>query len=453
MIKNVDYLRRNYTPEQISEFLSKLSPEELEELKYDWMFWARETQLAPKGNWNTCLFLAGRGAGKTRSGSEWVRLQIKAGAKRLAAVAPTKGDVRRVMVEGDSGLLSVCWKGDKTDKGDALGFPDWSPTNNTITWANGAKVEFFSAEDPERLRGPQFEGAWCDEVCSWNHSEMVWDMLQFCLRLGKHPRSFLTTTPKPTKLLRRIVADPKTVRLTGSTYDNAANLADTYLDAVKTTYEGTRLGRQELYAEILDEAAGALWNRELLEQCEIDDSELPEYFNRIVVAVDPATTTKVDSDQTGIIVAGIDVNGCCYVLDDSTDYHTPQETAKKVCDLYHEFEADAVVAEGNQGRDYVKHTIQQEDPSINVRMVHAQRGKHARAEPVSALYERGLVKHVKGLDKLEDQMVQWEPLGTMGSPDRIDALTWAITELALKGRVVPKLHIYSQSAEKVGVSG
>ena len=350
------------------------------------------------------------------------------------------------MVEGDSGLLNVCWAGDKTDRGVHLGYPVWSPTNNTISWANGAKVEFFSAEDPERLRGPQFEGAWCDEICAWRNSQDVWDMLQFTLRLGKHPRVFVTTTPKPTKLIRTILKHTKTVISTGSTYDNKANLADTFLSAIEAQYEGTRLGRQELYAEVLDEASGALWTRSMLAECEIEASEVPD-LTRIVVAIDPAITSNEESDMTGIIVAGIDVNGKGYVLADHTGTYTPQGWASKAVSLYHEYQADRIVAERNQGGDMVRHTLQTEDENIPIRLVHASRGKMARAEPVSALYEQGKVKHVVGLNELEDQMVTWEPLGSIGSPDRLDACVWALTDLILKGVARPHLQLVYSSAK------
>jgi phage terminase large subunit-like protein len=423
--------------------LDELGPQKVEELKYTWEFWAREEQLEPKGNWDYWVLNAGRGFGKTRTGAEWVRHRIKRGDGRVACVAPTKGDVRRVMVEGESGLLNVCSKYDKSYRGVNLGRPEWYPTNNTLVWENGAKVEFFSAEDPERLRGPQFHSAWCDEVAAWRNAQDVWDMLMFCMRLGKHPRVCVTTTPKPTKLMRTLVKHPKAHVTGGSTYDNADNLAETYLEAVKEAYEGTRLGRQELYAEILDEAQGALWTREMLAKAEVDT--VPQ-LNRIVVSVDPAITSNEESDLTGIVVAGIDVNGISYVLKDATGQYTPQQWAQKAIELYEEFQADRIVAERNQGGDMVRHTLQTEDPTVPIRLVHASRGKMARAEPVSALYEQGKVKHVRGLDELEDQMVVWEPLGNIGSPDRLDAMVWAITDLALKGYAKPKLKLlYSKS--------
>lgn len=437
---------RQLPDDEVADILKQLGPSQAEELRYNWEFWARPEQLEPEGDWNAWLALAGRGWGKTRAGAEWVRHRIKKGDKIVHCVAPTKGDVRRVMVEGDSGLLNVCWKGDKTYRGKHIGFPVWSPTNNTLTWENGSKAVFFSAEDPERLRGPQAYSAWTDELCAWRNAQETWDMMMFGLRLGRKPQVFITTTPKTTKLLRNIISDPKTSISKGSTFDNAANLADTFLDAVKKTYEGTRLGRQELYAEILDEASGALWNRELLFKCEVDRDEVPP-LSRIVVSVDPAVTNKTDSDMTGMVVAGIDQEGTAYVLEDHTDHYSPKEWAAKAIELYHEHMADRIVAERNQGGDMVRHTLQTEDENVPIKLVHASRGKMARAEPVSALYEQGKVKHVKGLNDLEDQMVQWEPLGSIGSPDRLDAMVWALTDLSLNGYAKPQLKLAYSNAK------
>jgi phage terminase large subunit-like protein len=437
---------RALSDDKVQEALKQLTPEQAQELQHDWSFWARTDQLEPSGKWNTWVALAGRGWGKTRAGAEWVRHRIKMGDRIVHCVAPTKGDVRRVMVEGDSGLLNVCHKSDKTYRKADMGYPVWSPTNNSMTWANGAKAVFFSAEDPERLRGPQAYSAWCDELCAWRNAQDTWDMMQFGLRLGKRPIVFVTTTPKTTKLLRSILDDEKTHVSTGSTFDNSANLADTFLTAVKKTYEGTRLGRQELYAEILDEASGALWNRQLLSNCEVDKDDVPQ-LNRIVVAIDPAISNNTDSDMTGIIVAGVDVNGTAYVLEDHTGQYSPQAWAAKAVELYREHMADRIVAEKNQGGDMVRHTLHTEDETLPIRLVHASRGKMARAEPVSALYEQGRVKHVRGLNDLEDQMVQWEPLGSLGSPDRLDACVWAITDLSLNGYAKPQLKLAYSSAK------
>lgn len=696
--------------EKVRKVLSELTPKQLEELSFDWAFWGRPEQQEPKGDWKIWLPLAGRGWGKTRCGAEWVRHRIKSGDRRIACVAPTKGDVRRVMVEGESGLLNICWKGDKTYAGREMGFPSWSPTNNTITWANGARAEFFSAEDPERLRGPQFHSAWCftkghkvtlgdlsqkdvseilpndfvftsngpekvaatsqrkmpvgivvfsngtslkgtyehpiftqrgwvklgdltkddvciatvtngksipkdttiakvlghytdtklksilgklqalmfttsmvtnsttakkiynyllgqntydsimekeesprvaqkvretlpalfveklnlvkenllvvssvncvkselqkksgrnlptafsagkffrqdmepyvvsvastwqqkgeqlvynlqventneyfvegilthncDEICAWTRMEETWDMLQFTLRLGKNPRILVTTTPKPVKLLRNIlkpenIESGRVYKTSGSSYENSDNIN---LEAL-SQYEGTRLGRQELYAEILDEAAGALWNRKMIDDAQFDlpvecivhgpdgksidfeasRREFGKSLVKVVVSVDPAITSNEESDMTGIIVAGIDISGNAYILEDATDRYMPEQWARKAITLYNDYEADMIVAERNQGGDMVRSTLRTVDDAVPIKLVHASRGKYARAEPVSALYERGKVKHLKYLEGLEEQMVTWEPLGSIGSPDRLDATVWAITHLLLKG--------------------
>jgi phage terminase large subunit-like protein len=437
---------REIPPEKLKEVLDQLGPKKTEELQHTWEFWARPEQLEPNGDWNIWIALAGRGWGKTRAGVEWVRHQIKSGKKRIAAVAPTNSDIRRVMVEGESGFLNVCWKGDKTYRGGKLGYPNWSPTNRTLTWENGAKVEFYSAEDPERLRGPQFHAAWADEVAAWRNQQDVWDMLQFTLRLGRKPRVMVTTTPKPTKLMRALIASPQSHITRGSTFDNIDNLAKPFLETIKKEYEGTRLGNQELYAEMLEEADGALWTTEVLDGCTVEQKDIPE-LNRIVVSIDPAVTSKTESDMTGLIVAGIDVNGIGYVLEDATDRYSPAEWAAKAISLYKAHSADRIVAERNQGGDMVRRTLEAEDEAVPIRLVHASRGKMARAEPISALYERGKVKHAKGLDELETQMRTWEPLGSMGSPDRLDACVWALTDLMLNGVTNPTLRLSYSNAK------
>jgi phage terminase large subunit-like protein len=438
--------------DELEGYLKELNEAQLDEIMNTYEFWARESQLEPVGkDWDYWIYSAGRGAGKTFAGSNWGRHRIKMGDSHIACVAPTKGDVRRVMVEGDSGLLNVCWKGDRTYRGGAMGYPVWSPTNNTMTWGNGSKATFYSAEDPDRLRGPNHFSSWCDEVSSWRNQQEVWDMLQLTLRKGRHPRVMVTTTPKPTKLMRTLLSHKRSHITGGSTFDNAANLAPTFLEAVKSTYEGTRLGRQELYAEMLEEAEGALWTTDVLDAAldeTIEDRvDFAKTLQRVVISIDPAITSNEESDLTGIIVAGIDINGTGYILEDHTGRYTPQGWAAKAISLYHEFSADRIVAEKNQGGDMVRTTLTSEDESVPIRLVHASRGKFARAEPVSALYERGKVKHAKGLDDLEVQMRTWEPLGSIGSPDRLDAMVWALTDLMLKGTARPQLRLAYSSAK------
>lgn len=454
---------RSMPKEEVKAALNNLSTSQLVELKYTWEFWARPDQIPPEGDWNTFLALAGRGWGKTKSAAEWVRNKVKQGHKRIAYVCAVNGDIEKVFVKGESGILNACWDQDRDNNGNLIGKPEWSPTKRQLTWFKDgikggkeiATVLCFSAEEPERLRGPQFSAAACDELCAWNKDEETWNMLQFCLRLGKHPQVFIATTPKPTKLIRELIKDPKTLVVRGSTFDNAANLADTYLEQVKRLYEGTRLGRQELYAEVMEESEGALWTTDMLEKASIKREDVPELV-RIVVAIDPAVTSNAESDMTGIVVAGRDVNGRCYILGDYTDKLSPQGWASKAISLYHRFEADRIVAERNQGGDMVRRTLEVEDETVPIKLVRASRGKYARAEPVSALYERGLVFHVSdtedpeaNLAALETQMRTWEPLGSIGSPDRLDSLVWGISELALGGSVMPEMALSYKSASEL----
>jgi phage terminase large subunit-like protein len=322
--------------------------------------------------------------------------------------------------------------------------------STVITKLEAEETDVYNIEVEEHHE--YFANGILNHNCAWTKDSETWDMLQFTLRLGRHPRVFIATTPKPTKLIRQIMADPKTLVVRGSTFDNEANLAPTFLEAVKRQYEGTRLGKQELYAEVLEEAEGALWNTDTLDACQVDRKDVPD-LNRIVVSIDPAVTANKESDMTGMVVAGVDVNGIVYVLGDYTEKLSPQGWASKAIGLYHQFEADRVVAEKNQGGDMVKRTLEVEDETVPIKLVHASRGKMARAEPVSALYERGLVKHVRNpqdganLEELETQMRTWEPLGSIGSPDRLDALVWACTELALGSYQRPTMQLVYESAK------
>lgn len=444
--------------EQLVAAISSLTPKQQEEIRYDWSIWARDNQLEPEGDWLTWFLNCGRGFGKTRTGAETIREWVKHGMKRIAAVAATNSDIERVMVKGESGFLNICWSGDKTHDGKEMGFPEWSPTKRTLSWANGAKVEFYSAEEPERLRGPQFEGAWCDELAAWNKDNETWQMLQFCLRLQtkankKTPRVVVTTTPKSTSLVRSLLKMPSTHVTVGSTFDNADNLAGSYLNAVKEQFEGTRLGRQELYAEVLTENECALWTADMIDACQVNLDEVPDLV-RTVVAVDPATTSNVESDSTGIVVAGVDINGIGYVLGDYTMKDLPEKWAAKAIALYEEFGASRIIYEKNQGGDMIRSLFEAVDPNIPLKGVHASVAKIARAEPVSALYEKGRVKHVRNpkngasLTELETQMTSFEPFGKQKSPDRYDALVWACTELFFKGKAIPKLAMsYSKAGD------
>lgn len=419
-------------PDQLKAALASLTDDQCEQLLHDWRFLARDAQIAPEGDWLTWLILAGRGFGKTRTGAEWVREQVKAGVGRVHLVAPTASDARDVMVEGESGLLSVCWAGDKTVTGEPLGRPAYEPSKRRLTWANGAIATLFSAEEPERLRGPQAEAMWADELASWKYLRETWDMAMFGLRLGDYPRVCITTTPKPLKLIREIMQDKRTVITRGSTFDNVGNLAPTFLQSIRDKYEGTRLGRQELHAEVLEEAEGALWTRAQVERIQ-HRGPLPE-MKRVVIAIDPATTATEESDETGIIAAGLGMDDRAYVLEDASGRYAPDKWAAKAVELYKRHGAHMIVAEGNQGGEMVTHTIRTAWANAPVTRVHAKVGKRARAEPVAALYEQDKVSHCAAMPDLEDQMVIWEPLSGMPSPDRLDAMVWALTELMLKAK-------------------
>lgn len=419
-------------PEVRSKALSGLSDAQCRALLHDWRFLARDSQVAPDGDWQIWLILAGRGFGKTRTGAEWTREQIKAGASRIGLIAPTASDARDVMVEGESGLLAVCWAGDRTHDGQPLGRPSYEPSKRRLTWANGAIATLFSAEEPERLRGPQHDRLWADELAAWKYLRETWDMAMFGLRLGDNPRTCITTTPKPLPLVKEIAKDGRTVITRGSTFDNATNLAPTFLKAIRDKYEGTRLGRQELNAEILDDLPGALWSREQIDANRV--RQAPD-MARVVVAVDPSGTKgeSDDGDSIGIVVAGKGVDGRAYVLADRTCKLSPDGWGRRAVAAYREFTADRIVAERNFGGAMVEHVIKTIDRTAAYKEVTASRGKVARAEPVAALYEQGRVSHVGSMPELEDQMCQIDASGFIGegSPDRADALVWALTELML----------------------
>ncbi|HEV2263745.1 MAG TPA: terminase family protein [Stellaceae bacterium] len=387
----------------------------------DWEFWARPNQLPPQGDWRVWLLLAGRGFGKTRSGAEFIRARVEAGrARRVALVGPTASDVRDVMIEGESGLLAIA--------GDDFR-PRYEPSKRRLTWPNGAVALAFSADEPERLRGPQHDLAWCDELASWRYAA-AWDNLLLGLRLGGDPRAVVTTTPKPNKLVRDVLASPGTVVTRGSTFDNAANLAPAFLDSVVRRYRGTRLGRQELEAELLDDLPGALWSRDAIEAARVRAA--PD-LARVVVAIDPAASSGEGADETGIVVAGLAHDGQVYVLDDLSGRMSPRAWALKAIAAYKNFAADRIVAEVNNGGDMVEATLRSVQSDAPFRAVRASRGKAVRAEPVAALYEQGRVHHVGGLPALEDQLcaftADFDRAAADTSPDRLDALVWAVTDL------------------------
>jgi phage terminase large subunit-like protein len=401
-------------------------------LERDWQSHARPEQLPPPPPWSTWLILAGRGWGKTRTGAEWIRSKAESGAvSRIALVAATASDARDTMIEGESGLLAIAPNSNR---------PIYEPSKRRLTWPNGVQATAFSAEEPERLRGPQFGAAWADELAAWNNSEMCWDMLQFGMRLGKHPQQCITTTPRPSKILRALIGDSNTVVTRGSTFDNAANLAPSFVTKVVSKYQGTRLGRQELFAEILDDVVGALWTRDMLDAAR-EFRRVPP-MQRIVVAVDPSGARSAedsDADMIGIVVAGLGVDGRGYILADRSCKLSPAGWGRVAVDAYREFNADRIVAERNYGGAMVQHVIRSTDPNAAYKEITASRGKVQRAEPVSALYEQNRVSHLEAFDLLEDQMAAMTGNGFMGegSPDRVDALVWALSELMLTSRLGP----------------
>jgi phage terminase large subunit-like protein len=400
----------------VEKLMEQLTPEQMRALQYHWPAWARPEQILPDDK-GTIVLLAGRRFGKTRTAAEWVRRRVEDGiARNLMLIAPTHNDLVTDMLYGPSGIITVSPPWNR---------PRFRTSDNTLNWENGARAVCLTAEEPERTRGKEVDTVWCDEVAAWRYPE-VWDLLQFCA--GSQPmRRVATTTPKPTTLVRMLEKTADLV-IRGSTFDNRANLSAEQLRELKKKYDGTRLGRQELYAEVLEDVQGALWGYALLEGLR---ALKPPQMCRVVVAIDPAVTHGENADETGIIVAGTDEDGRGYVLADKTCKLPANEWAKLAVRLYHEYKADRIVAEKNQGGDLVELTLRTIDPNIAYRGVHAKRGKYVRAEPIAALYEQGRVAHVGVFSSLEDQMCRYVPDDFDGSPDRVDALVWALTDLML----------------------
>ena len=424
------------TPERRRAAILSLPPDVAAVLAHDWEgVHALPNQVRPDWAWTIWLVLAGRGFGKTRTGAEWILSKVsgdagESRAKRLTLIAATAADIRDTMIEGESGLLTIAPPWNR---------PDYEPSKRRLTWKSGAVAVMLSADRPDRLRGPQCDTFWADELAAWRYPE-AWAQLQLGFRLGR-PQGVVTTTPRPIPVLRSLLRrEGRDVAVSrGTTYDNRANLAPEFFDSVCRLYEGTRIGRQELHAEVLDDNPGAMWKRDQLDALRVAS---PPGMQRIVVAIDPAVSTNEDSDETGIVVAGLAGDRHVYVLEDRSGVHTPLQWANEAISAYRRWKADRVVAEVNQGGDLVVSNLRNTDDTIPVRTVHATRGKAIRAEPVAGLYEQGRVHHVGVLAKLEDQMCNWDPATPakatrdergerdgVGSPDRIDALVWAVTEL------------------------
>lgn len=422
--------------------LTGMSEAELGYLRSQWNIYAHDHQVpppcAPNGEpWLTWLLIGGRGAGKTRAGAEWIRAQAlglapfaPAKAGQIALIGESEHDVREVMIEGVSGILAVHARAER---------PVWTPSRRRLEWSNGALAYAFSAEDPESLRGPQFDCAWADELAKWRYADATFDMLQFGLRLGSRPRQLITTTPRPIPLIRRLMADPSTAVTRAPTQANALYLSQTFLKNVIARYAGTRLGRQELDGEIIEDRPDALWSRALIETCRA--REAPP-LSRIVVAVDPPASSGKRADACGIVAAGLSSEGGIYVIaDDTIAGATPAAWAAKAVALFHRCEADALVVEVNQGGEMVKTVVKEVDANVPVTPVRATRAKWLRAEPVAALYEQGRVRHAGSFAALEDEMCDFGigGLSSGRSPDRLDALVWAISSLAFAPRGEPRV--------------
>ena len=422
------------TPQQVEDFIAGLSENALLALPWMFEFWALAHQLPPEGVWKTWVIMGGRGAGKTRAGAEWVRAQVEGAgpqdpgrARRVALLGETVDQVREVMIFGDSGILA-CSPPDRR--------PEWQATRKQLLWPNGAVAQVYSAHDPDSLRGPQFDAAWVDELAKWKRGQKAWDQLQFALRLGKNPQQVVTTTPQNVAVLKQILKNPSSVMTHAPTDANRAHLAASFLEEVRSRYAGTLLGAQELQGLLVEDVQGALWSTATLEAQRI--AQAPR-CQRIVVAVDPPVTGHGGSDACGIVVVGAITEGApqswrAVVLEDASVRGSSTAWATAAVAAYHRHGADRMVAEVNQGGALVEEMIRQIDPMIAYKAVHAAVGKSARAEPVAALYEQGRITHRRGLGVLEEQMCLMTTQGFKGkgSPDRVDALVWAVNEALIE---------------------
>lgn len=406
--------------------VEQFTEDELDELIDGWRVHARPKQLPPPGAWRIWLLLAGRGFGKTIAITQWaIEQALLMPGSHGAIVAPTAADSRAVLVEGESGVLNVARRGF---------MPTYEPSKRLLTFPNGSRATLYSADEPNRLRGPQHHWAICDELAAWNYAA-AFDMLLLGLRLGDNPRVAIATTPRPVPLIKRLLADPTAVIVRGSTYENRANLAPSFFAGIVDRYEGTALGRQEILGEIVDDDAGSLFKQSLIDAARVGIAAAPP-LRRVVVAIDPAVTANHASDETGIIVAAVGADDHAYVLDDLSLKASPGAWAAEAVVAYEVWQADRIVAEVNNGGDLVEHTIRTVDANVSFTAVRAARGKIARAEPIAALYEQGKVHHVGTFSELEDQMTNANSVRTNvnavhTSPDRVDALVWALTAVML----------------------
>jgi len=408
-------------PDSVKQaLLDNLSDDEILDLMHDVTVVGRPKQIVPDGDWSTLLVLPGRGFGKTWMGSHWVNLMAKEypGCK-IGLIGETVADVRDTMIQGESGIVTLAHP---------KHMPVYTPSKRRIDWPNGSSALTFSGEEPKQLRGPQFHFSLVDELAKMRYQSEVWDMLSYCMRLGEHPRVLITTTPRPTTLIKELYKDPDVVVIEGSTFENRA-LPKRFLDQLRKKHDGTRLGQQELYGKILEDNPNAMFMYDDINENRVEKA--PTNMNRVVIAVDPAVTSNENSDETGITICGAIGMDQGYVLGDVSIKASPNEWAKAAVAAYYDYGADCMVGEVNNGGDMIEALIRNVDPLVNYHSVRATRGKAIRAEPIAALYEQGRIHHVGAFEILEDQMISFDPsLGNnQKSPDRMDSLVWALTEL------------------------
>jgi phage terminase large subunit-like protein len=422
--------------------LASLTHEEANAILFDWGFWARPSQKLPPGDWRVWLIRAGRGFGKSRAGAETVRIWQR-DFPIVNLIGATADDARDIMVEGESGILAVCPKNER---------PQYKGSKRQLLWPNGSRSLIFTADEPDRLRGKQHYKIWCDELASWRFPEEAWNQAMLGLRLGSSPQAVVTTTPKPLKLIKELIAASTTHETHGTSYENRVNLAPAFLGQIVTKYEGTRLGRQELNAELLEDNPGALWHHDQIDKLRV---EKPPELDRIVIGVDPAVTSTENSAETGIIAAGRGTESPphFYILGDLSLRGSPDNWAERAVYGYRAHQADRLVGEVNNGGDLVEAVLRTKDLLCAYKAVHASRGKLTRAEPIAALYEQGRVHHVGTFGTLEDQMCDFDPTVAQKSPDRMDALVWALSELSEGVGIHPLIQLWQQEAEEMKAAG